>query len=716
MRVTRYTFVFFIITMLFGAAHPTSAQGLIRPISKPAVSGASKSPTIILIAKDGSVAYRTATVNGPCDTAAPIVYGQTIAGTLSNQDCQLEDGTWADFYQFQGNANDRITIDLVSSQFDAYLGLAMLNTTFSVEDDDSGGGTNARIQLLLPMTGTYIILANAVFPNTFGAYSLSLTLSPTCTYAIQPTTAEVPASGGVFTVQVSTAPYCQWYSQSNSAPDLIINPNNGNGSGPGPNTVFYSVTPNDTGATRTLTATIAGQTFTVTQAALDCTLTVSPESFDLPGAQTSASATVSINPGCRWSAFNNDFFIWIDSPNPHTGPGSFNFHVTANNGAARTGSIRIGNRTIVVRQAGLNCTYSVSPAEMWVSALETVGTLTITTQPDCSLLSSNGYVTIPGNAGTGTKTLQYTVAANQTFSPVVTTHHLATGVGNIPVVFHQASRASLRRFDYDGDARADVSVRRPSTGTWYFRNSASGFTAMTWGEPGDKMTPADFDGDGKTDIAVFRPSSGSWYVVNSSDLSFAVYHWGQEGDVPVPSERNGDGKADLVIYRPGTGVWYSMSTITGPFGETQFGEQGDKPMIGDFDGDGRGDLALYRPTNNNWYLIKSSGGYYVQTWGETGDIPVAADMDGDAKTDLAVFRPSTGQWFLSMNSMGFAVSNWGEAGDVPVPADYDGDGKADIAVYRPSDRTWYIVMSASGLYQTQFGESGDVPTEAAYND
>ena len=61
--------------------------------------------------------------------------------------------------------------------------------------------------------------------------------------------------------------------------------------------------------------------------------------------------------------------------------------------------------------------------------------------------------------------------------------------------------------DYDGDGRADVSVFRPSTATWYRQNSSDGsFYAIQFGLPEDKPTVGDFDGDGHSDIAIFRPS------------------------------------------------------------------------------------------------------------------------------------------------------------------------------------------------------------------
>ena len=273
---------------------------------------------------------------------------------------------------------------------------------------------------------------------------------------------------------------------------------------------------------------------------------------------------------------------------------------------------------------------------------------------------------------------------------------------------------SRTRFDYDGDGRADLSVRRPLDNIWYLLRGTAGYTAMEFGVAGDLMAPADYDGDSKTDVAVFRPSNGTWYIFNSASQSFQTVGWGASGDLPVPADHDGDGRADLVVFRPSTNTWYTRFSLNNTFATVGFGAAGDKPMVGDFDGDGKADVALYRPSDNNWYILKTGFGFFVQTWGQAGDIPVPADYDGDGKTDVAVFRPSTGQWFRIRSTAGFDTIGWGQAGDQPIPADYDGDGKSDVAVFRPSNSTWYIVGSTAGQLIQNYGVSGDVPTQGAF--
>ena len=262
--------------------------------------------------------------------------------------------------------------------------------------------------------------------------------------------------------------------------------------------------------------------------------------------------------------------------------------------------------------------------------------------------------------------------------------------------------------DFDGDNKSDLTVFRPSNGTWY----TLGLSPVQWGNGLDRPVPGDYDGDGKTDVAVFRPSNGIWYIIRSSDGGIVAVPWGNGLDVPVPGDYDGDGKTDIAVFRPSNGTWYVLRSSDGAMMSLAWGNGADVPVQADYDGDGKVDIAVFRPSNGTWYVVKSSDASIIAAqWGNGLDIPVPGDYDGDGKTDLAVFRPSNGTWYVLRSSDGaITATPWGNGADIPVTGDFDGDGKTDVSVFRPSNGTWYLVLSSTGTIAAfQWGNGADVP-------
>jgi len=153
-----------------------------------------------------------------------------------------------------------------------------------------------------------------------------------------------------------------------------------------------------------------------------------------------------------------------------------------------------------------------------------------------------------------------------------------SGLGDM----YSATRVAVNRSspaDFDGDGRTDISVFRPSDGTWYVMQSGSNtFRAQPFGTNGDRIVPGDYDGDGRTDFAVFRQvsTSGVWYIMRSSDNSVSGAQWGLATDKPVPGDYDGDGRTDIAVYRSGT--WYIVQSSNGQFTTQQFGASSDIPV------------------------------------------------------------------------------------------------------------------------------------------
>jgi YVTN family beta-propeller protein len=234
-----------------------------------------------------------------------------------------------------------------------------------------------------------------------------------CTISISPTSQHFPASpiggnwcGGISpcsspSFTVATQSNCPWTAVSNDSWITIQSGNSGTGNG----TVYYSVDQN-TGAARTGTITVGGQTFTVTQDGVDsqCTISLSPTSdhfvasgsCDIVSPCPVFSFTVTAQSNCPWTAVSNDSWITIHSGDSGTGNGSVTYSVAKNTGPARTGTITAGGQTFTVTQDGVDsqCTVSISPTSahfaadfngcLFMSPVLPLSSFAVTAQSDCS--------------------------------------------------------------------------------------------------------------------------------------------------------------------------------------------------------------------------------------------------------------------------------------------------------------------------------------------
>jgi hypothetical protein len=109
-----------------------------------------------------------------CGATGSIPIGGSISGTIGFSSCQYTDATFADIYKVQVTDSRAVDIRLNSGAFDAYLSLLDDKGNLVDQDDDGGGGTNARINLLLA-PGTYYVVAKPVSDYTAGGgYTLTV--------------------------------------------------------------------------------------------------------------------------------------------------------------------------------------------------------------------------------------------------------------------------------------------------------------------------------------------------------------------------------------------------------------------------------------------------------------------------------------------------------------------------------------------------------------
>lgn len=120
--------------------------------------------------------------------------GQSVSGALEATDPLLPDSSHFDTWIYPGRRGDSIQISLESSDFDAFLLLfrqAGDRPEQIAENDDGGGGRNARITAVLPADGEYAVLANSYRRGQKGAYTLRMEGRSSA-----PSSTQTPATAG----------------------------------------------------------------------------------------------------------------------------------------------------------------------------------------------------------------------------------------------------------------------------------------------------------------------------------------------------------------------------------------------------------------------------------------------------------------------------------------------------------------------------------------
>jgi uncharacterized protein (TIGR03437 family) len=197
--------------------------------------------------------------------------GQSVNGSLAPGDCQsplgIKNGIrpLADRYSFNATAGQSVIISATSPEVDTYLYLLDANGSVIAQNDGTAAA-NSRIPgdnsfLVVPASGTFIIEVTSFSSGELGEYALNLTTpSGNCTYGLNPTSQAFPAVGGMGTLSINTQAGCAWGAMSNNGWLSIAAAVSS-----GPGMLNYTVAAN-AGVARTGTLTVAGVTFTVTQA------------------------------------------------------------------------------------------------------------------------------------------------------------------------------------------------------------------------------------------------------------------------------------------------------------------------------------------------------------------------------------------------------------------------------------------------------------------
>jgi hypothetical protein len=217
----------------------------------------------------------------------------------------------------------------------------------TIQSGSSGSGSGTVNYSVTANTGSSGRSATlSIAQNTF-----TVTQSgSSCTYSLSPTFRSFTSAGGTDTVTVFADPGCSWASVSNDPWITITFSSNGPGNG----TVNYSVANHTGQSSRTGTMTIAGRTFTVSQAAAGgpCTYAISPSSQSFSASGGSGTINVTAGTGCSWTPLTATSWITINAGWSGSGNGSISFTVAAFTGVLpRLGTIKVNGLVFTVTQS-----------------------------------------------------------------------------------------------------------------------------------------------------------------------------------------------------------------------------------------------------------------------------------------------------------------------------------------------------------------------------
>lgn len=334
-----------------------------------------------------------------------------------------------------------------------------------------------------PGSITVVVAANALSTArstqiTVGGLLVNVSqggVAASCAYTITPATFSPAAAGGTQTVTLDTADPCTW-TASTAVSWLTLSV----ASGKGASSVVLAAAANPSSLARSTTATIAGQTVTVTQAGVPCTTTLSPTSLSVVAGGGTSTIAATLPGGCSWTASSSVAWMTV-SPASGSGTGSVTVTVAANTStSSRTATVTIGGQTVTVTQAAPACSFSVSPTSVSLAGGGGSKGVSLTTTAGCkwTASASASWISLSSKSGTGSATVTVKASANlnsPTRTGTVTIGGKTVSVSQVTGCSYTVSPATWSAGS--GSVSKKVSISTTSACSWTVKSAASWIAA-----------------------------------------------------------------------------------------------------------------------------------------------------------------------------------------------------------------------------------------------
>lgn len=350
---------------------------------------------------NGTARLVVASNGGPSRSGTVIIAGKTFTVQQDGVACTytIKPGSYR-----AGRGPDNVVVSVTAGEGCAWT-TAGNPSWVNIAEGRTGSG-NGTVRLLVeansgaPRTASLMIAGQAFTLDQEG---------PDCRNRIEPPSQNTGPGAADVVVTVTAQPGCTWTAAS-AAPWITIADG---GSGVGNGSVRLTIASNGTGAPRTGTATIAGETFTVTQAGPTCSYGITPARYTAGRGPDGVTVNVSAQEGCAWTAAGDAAWVSVIEGSTGSGNGIVRLTVQANNSAARTANLTIAGQAFTLEQAG--CTYSIKPTDYHSGRGPDDILITVTTDAGCTWTATSqaAWVTVAeGPQGTGTGTVRLLVQPN----------------------------------------------------------------------------------------------------------------------------------------------------------------------------------------------------------------------------------------------------------------------------------------------------------------
>ena len=477
---------------------------------------------------NGTVSYSvSANASGATRSGVVIIGGQSYTVTQTSSACAYTLSSTSASYNSSGGSG---TVNVTAGSSCGWT--AASNAGWITITAGASGTGNGTVSYSVAANASSSTLTGTV---TIGGQTFTVTEGGiACSYSLSSTSASYTFSGGSGSVNVTAGSSCAWTAASNIGWITVTGGSSGSGNG----TVSYSVAANTGSSTLTGTVTIAGQTFTVTEAGVACSYSLSSASASYSSSGGSGSVNVTAPGGCAWTVNNTNSWISVTGGSSGTGNGTVSYSVSANaSGATRSGVVIIGGQSYTVTQTSSACTYTLSSTSASYTSSGGSGAVDVTAGSSCAwtAASNAGWITITaGSSGTGNSTVSYSVAANTSSSTLTGTVTIAGQTFTVieaGVSCAYTLSSSARVFSYNGGTYS-VSVTSPSGCAWTVNNTNSWIT-ITGGGSGTDTGTVNYSVSANTGLArsgkiviggqihsVTQFSGACTYTVSSTSASY----------------------------------------------------------------------------------------------------------------------------------------------------------------------------------------------------